>query len=477
MLCDAGTMELHELSAVELADAIRQGDVSAVEAVDHVVHRIAELDDRLRAFVTVDVNGARKAARKADGRSAAEGAGPLHGVPFSVKDLLDTAGVRTTYGSRALANNVPDVDVVAVNRLRAAGAIMVGKTATPEFAASLCTKSELNGVTRNPWDPKRSPGGSSGGAGVAVSTGMGPLAVSTDGGGSARVPAAACGVLGLKPTLGRVPHESWPYHFGNNSSVSLNTRTVEDAALMLTVMSGPHPQDPWSRRAGPPIEDWRSAKPKQPARLLFIPDPAGLRTDGSVLAEIEATLVQLQETGYELDVAATDPTNFDPGIVAKIMAPNLVARARELSTAQQALLEEPFRQLVTGDGYRPDAVSLQQNNLVRSRLYDRVEDVLGRYDLIVSPTILAEPPLADRDDVVVIDGEEVPLLRWWGHLALPNMTGHPAISVPSGFAPAGLPLGIHAIGPWDGEAALLRFADAIAEARPWRHLRPPLPGS
>ncbi len=470
-------MELLELSAVELAAAIRARKVSAVEAVDHALERIDELDRDLRAFITIDAEGARAAARDADGQTTVDASGPLHGVPFSVKDLLDTAGVRTTYGSRALADNVPDADVVAIARLRTAGAILIGKTATPEFAASLCTRSDLHGVTRNPWDRQRSPGGSSGGAGVAVATGMGQLAVSTDGGGSARIPAAACGVLGLKPTLGRVPHETWPFHFGNNSSVSINTRTVDDAALMFAIMSGPHHGDPWSRRPGPPLADWRASEGRAPARVLFIPHPAGLRTDRHVLVEIEATLAGLDGAGYEVEVAADDPTDFDPGIVAAIMAPNLVARARELSPDQQALLEGPFQRLVTGDRYRPDAVSLQASNLVRSRLSDRTDALLRRYDLVVTATTLAEPPLAERDDVVTVDGDEVPLLQWWGHLALANMTGHPAISVPSGFTSGGLPLGIHAIGPWDGEPALLRFAQAISHARPWGDRWPPIPGS
>jgi len=459
---------------------IREGRVSAVEAVDNALERIAAIDGELKAFITVDVDGARRAARVTDQRRlAGEELGPLNGVPFSVKDLLDTVGVRTTYGSRSLADNVPEVDVAAVARLRAAGAILIGKTATPEFAASMPTRSALNGITRNPWNRNHSPGGSSGGAGAAVAAGIGPLAVSTDGGGSARIPAAACGVLGLKPTLGRIPHETWPFHFSNNSSVSLNARAVEDLAVMLRVMSGPHPLDPWSRRPGPPLADWQTIvqeTSERPAgRVLFIAHPAGLTADREVLASVEVTLAEIESAGYVVDRTETDPTEFDTATIGQVLAPNLVARARRLSPAQQSLLEEPLRSLVAGDRYRPDAVGLQEANLARSGLYERVEQLLGHYDLIVSPTVLAEPPLAEGNQVIV-DGDEVPLLNWWGHLAVANMTGHPALSVPSGFTAAGLPVGIHAVGQWDGEEALLRFANTIAKARPWQHLWPPSHG-
>ena len=465
-------MDVTRLSAVELATAIRERRVSSVEVVEGVLARIDDMDGDLRAFVTVDRDGARAAARAADQKLIDDlEVGVLHGVPFSVKDLLDTAGVRTTYGSMALADNVPTADVEAVARLRSAGAILVGKTATPEFAASLCTRSALNGITRNPWDPDRSPGGSSGGAGVAVATGMGPIAVSTDGGGSARIPASACGVLGLKATLGRIPHESWPFHFDNNSSVSINARCVPDLAAMLDIMSGPHPLDPWSRR--PPRELDGDGSDPRVGRVLFMPHPAGLTADAEVLDKVETVLASLEGTGVVIDRTDDDPTGHDPSMVTRILFANLVARAREFTPDQQRLLEEPFRTAVTGDRVGQDAVALQQCSLERSRIYNRVEDLFTRYDLIISPTVMAEPPLADRDDVIVVDGREVPLMRWWSHLSLANMTGHPAISVPAGFTAGGLPVGIHAVGPWDGEPALLGFAEVIAGLHPWSHLWPP----
>jgi aspartyl-tRNA(Asn)/glutamyl-tRNA(Gln) amidotransferase subunit A len=304
---------------------------------------------------------------------------------------------------------------------------------------------------------------------------MGPLAVSTDGGGSARVPAAACGVLGLKPTLGRVPHESWPFHFSNNSSVALNTRTVEDMIEMLAIMSGPHPLDPWSRRPSSELDRSQVADGVSwlgDRRMLFIESPAGLTPDRDLLGVLDALLTSLAGAGAEVKRAPGDPTEFDPAMVVRFLTPNLVARARQMSPGKQAMLESPFRELVASSRYHPDAVDLQQLNLERSRTYERVESLLAGYDLILTPTVMTNPPLADRDEIVAVNGTEVDLSRWWSHLAIANMTGHPAISIPAGFTRIGLPVGLHAIGPWDGEQDLLTLAGAVAELEPWNEAWP-----
>ena len=242
------------LSAARLAAMIAARDVSPVEVAAAVLARIEAWQPSLNAFITVIGEESLAAARKAE-EAVMRGnpLGPLHGVPFSAKDLLNTAGVRTTFGSFAFENNVPSSDCVAVARLREAGAILVGKTTTPEFGHKPMTEAPLFGRTRNPWNLERTSGGSSGGAGAAVAAGLAPLAVGTDGGGSTRIPAACCGVVGMKQTLGLVPHDQSPDSFGLMSYIGPMSRTVEDAALMLSVMAGPDPRDVHSigRDVGP----------------------------------------------------------------------------------------------------------------------------------------------------------------------------------------------------------------------------------
>ncbi len=206
-----------------------------------------QIPEKLNPFVTVCAEEARAQATEVDAaRAAGKSLGPLAGVPVSVKDILNTKGVRTVWGSRLMENNVPAEDAVAVKRLKDAGAVIIGKTTTPEFAYKLLTDSPISGITRNPWNAELTPGGSSGGSAVAVAAGMGPLSLATDAGASTRLPAACCGILGLKPTLGRVPHSQVPDAFNNFIHLGVMARTVADCELMLEAIAGPHPSDPYS---------------------------------------------------------------------------------------------------------------------------------------------------------------------------------------------------------------------------------------
>ena len=251
------TADLAFTSAAELARLIAGRQVSPVEVVDGVLDRIERSQPVLNAFITVCAEEARAAAKGAAATvMRGEALGPLHGVPFAVKDLVNTAGVRTTLGSVALAENIPAGDSPAVARLKAAGAILVGKTTTPEFGHKCFTEAPLFGRTANPWDQSRTPGGSSGGAAAAVAAGLGPIGIGTDGGGSSRIPAACCGIVGFKQTIGLVPHDLTPDGFGNQSHITPLTRTVMDAALMLEAMAGPDPCDPHS--LGLPAPDFVS---------------------------------------------------------------------------------------------------------------------------------------------------------------------------------------------------------------------------
>jgi len=465
--------DMSKLSAVTIAQRIKSGEVSSLEVVEKALKRADEIQSRLNPFVTITHDEALAEAKKADDirrRSQPESLPVFFGVPFTVKDLLDTKGVRTTYGSRALENSTPHKDIVAVARMRAAGAILLGKTTTPEFASKVTTDSALCGITRNPWAPSLSAGGSSGGDCVAVATGVAPLGVSTDGGGSSRIPGAACGVLGLKVTIGAIPHESWPFHFGNNSSISMNCRHPEDLAALFNTMSGAHHLDPWSRReistVSMPGEAERAVGGR---RALFIPALGGNVTDAKYLAILEQGLGMLCGLGMHIDVASDDPTEFNPGIATQMIVCNLAARVRQMPAAAQERLGPILQGLLDEEKFIPDGVRLQSDAISRSRTYDRLEQLFSSYDFVLTPTLTAPPPQADPDgdQSVIINGNKESIDKWWTHLSIANLTGHPAISVPCGTDANDLPVGLHAIGGWDREQDLLALACAVSTFSNW----------
>jgi len=466
-------VNIHELSGTRLVALLRRRELSVVEVVEHSLRRAAEVQATCNPFVTIAADAAREQAQAADKvlrDSPVEALPPLIGVPFTVKDLLDTAGLRTTYASRALEHNLPEKDAAAVARMRAAGAILIGKTTTSEFASKVTTDSELCGVTRNPWAPELSAGGSSGGAGVVAATGVTPLSISTDGGGSSRIPGAVCGVLGLKVTMGAIPHETWPFHYGNNSSVSLNCRHVEDLVVQFNVMSGAHPLDPWSRRSVSRLN--MPADPKvalNGKRALFLLAPCGGEVDAEYLAVAKTAATQLLEFGLSVEFVALDPTGFDPSTTTAMMVCNLAARVRQMPAAQQELLGPVLQSLLRDGDYLPDAVRLQTDAIDRSRVYDRLEGLLADYDYVLSPALTAPAPPAnpEQNHRVLINGRAENIAKWWTHLSLPNMTGHPAIAIPCGVDSAGLPVGLHAIAGWDNEQSLIDLACGVSTVNDW----------
>ena len=295
-------------SATEHARLIRAGEVSSVELVRLYLERIERLDPELNAFVTVRAEEALAEARAAD---AALGEGPFHGVPIAVKDLTATAGIRTTYSSRAFADNVPDFDTAVVRRIREAGFVIVGKTNTPEFGTTAFTESELNGATRNPWNPERTVGGSSGGAAAAVAASLLPLAHGTDGGGSIRIPASCCGVFGLKPSRGRVSTAPFPSLEGLSTSGPIS-RSVADAAGFLDVIAGYEPGDPWWMPS--PERPFADEVGEEPGRLRIAftsTPPYDTPVDPDCVRAVESAATLLARLGHEV-VEATPPWT-DPG--------------------------------------------------------------------------------------------------------------------------------------------------------------------
>src|SRR5579871_3498561 len=291
------------LSAVELSARIRRKDVSPVEVTRAVLARARQLQGELNCFITLCADEAMDEAKEAERKAVSdEPLGLLHGIPLTVKDIVNTKGVRTTFGAVPYKDNVPDHDAVAVARLREAGAILIGKTTTPEFGSKCFTDSPLFGRTRNAWNAARSSGGSSGGAAVAVASGIAPLAVATDGGGSTRIPAACNGVVGLKQSNGVIPHSQVQDAFGNQTYVTPLTRTVADTALMMQAMAGEDPSDPWSiGRRDMKFGGVAATGDLRGRRILFCLAPPGRPVANDVAEAFRRALGQLELLGAEIE--------------------------------------------------------------------------------------------------------------------------------------------------------------------------------
>jgi len=458
-------MELAFLSAVEQARLIRDGEASSVEVVELYMERIERIDPVLNAFVTVCGEEALTAARSADSTPSDA---PFRGVPIAVKDLAATAGIRTTYSSRAFADYVPDFDTAVVRRIRQAGFVIVGKTNTPEFGTTAFTESELNGATRNPWDNALTPGGSSGGAAAAVSAGLVPIAHATDGGGSIRIPASCCGLFGLKPSRGRV--SSAPFgSFEGLSTAGPMARTVEDAAHFLDVLAGYEPGDPWW--APPPEQPFAvtTAEPPPPLRIAVTSTPPiDVPIDPECLAALTAAGELLTALGH--DVRERTPPWREADLFQKFIAVWQVGPA--LHPVDAALLTPLNRGLVES-AQRTSAADYGRAVGSLQTLARRIVSFWSEVDVVVTPTLALPPvPIGWQEEV---EGPIEQLLRnteFTPFTAVANLTGQPAMSLPLHWSEACLPIGIQAIGPPAGDALLLSLAAQIEAARPWRDRRP-----
>jgi aspartyl-tRNA(Asn)/glutamyl-tRNA(Gln) amidotransferase subunit A len=462
-----GEDALTALDAVALARAIRARQISPVETVDAVLHRIDALQPTVNAFITVTADEARESARRAETTlMAGTPVGPLHGVPFSVKDLLFTRGVRTTMGSFIFADHVPTEDAVAVRRMREAGAILIGKTTTPEFGHKPLTDSPLFGVTRNPWNLARTAGGSSGGAAAAVASGQGPLALGTDGGGSIRIPAACCGIVGLKPTLGRVPHTQQADLFSTISYVGPMARTVADTAACFDALVGFDPGDPYSRPE--PETDAREA-PVPGLRIGWLPRVGNRLVDGDTLAACEGAVQHLEAAGAHVEALDEDFAAFEPIFLVFLQA-GLAARVGAQVKAFGDRVAASLRESVER-GARWSGADYASALAERTAVFRRVQALFARFDVLVSPT-LSRPALdADHDAYapILIDGREAGSIRgaWYPYTFPFNLSGHPAISLPCGWSSDGLPIGLQIVGPWHADRRVLALASRLERERPW----------
>lgn len=481
-------------SATAIAAAVSERERSAIDVIEACLDRIDARNDTTNAFCTVAGERARERAREIDERvGAGERVGPLCGVPVGVKDLIDVAGVRTTYGSMAFAEHVPDESDVVVSRLEAAGAVVVGKTNTPEFGRKPMTTNYLFPTTANPWNADRTAGGSSGGSAAALADGLVPLALGTDAAGSIRIPSGACGTYGLVPDFGRVPHGNsrndafvnvQPYGY-----VAPMSRGVEDTALALDALAGPHRADPYSlpERAGESYRDVARSVGDRPAdggaltatEIAYSPDLGigrydervqatvadsldGFETAGASVERVEgvferswetlfdalSTILQVRYAGLYDDLRQNSGIDLlDPDVEATDEVVSRIEKARDVS-----------------------AIDFKRAERVRTEAYDAVQSLFDRYDLLATP-MLTIPPFAKGTKPTEIGGREIHPHHGW-HLAWPfNLTGNPAASLPAGFVD-GLPAGVQVVGPRLGDGDVLRASAAFERERPWQNTYP-----
>lgn len=465
-----GDDEIAYASAAELGRRLRKREISTVELVDSTLRRIAALNPSLGAFLTVNASRARAEAAAADAAiSKGSALGPLHGVPFSVKDLEATAEVRTTFGSAVYRDNVPSEDSIGVSRLRAAGAILVGKTNTPEFGLLGETKNRLGRDCRNPWNLTCTTGGSSGGAAAAVAAGLAPLAVGSDGAGSITAPSSFCGVFGLKPSTGRIP--GWPIPANSRMFVATGpiTRTVADAASMLTVMSGADPRDPISMHE--PLLDFREA----PARMnvAWSPDLGHFAVDAEVASSCEVALGAFRDRGWS--VVEETPAIPDPweAYMPLFLGDEWASLGPLVESAGDRFHPEALAEIAPGRDVTISSYirALSELTQFKGTMYE----FFARHDLLIMPaTAVTAFPAGRAPDL--IDGRRV-APHWTTFMPFPvswNMTGQPAASVVCGMSTAGLPVGMLIVGRIGREDAVLAAARVIEEAFPWRDRRPPL---
>lgn len=465
-------LDLAYTSAFALAKLIREGKISPVEAVKNSLERIAEVNPKLNCFCFVYPEEALAKARDAEKSvTGKEKLGPLHGVPIAIKDVTPTKGKRTTMGSYVREHWVPDFDAVVVERLLGAGAIMVGKTTTPEFAHSSFTKSKLWGVTRNPWNTERTPGGSSGGAGAAVASGCVPLAEGSDMGGSVRAPAASCGLVGLKPSFGRIPFEVYPSVFDQTCHFGPLARTVDDAALFLKVAQGPDDRDINSISPGidvpvPTPNDIKGLK------LAYSRDLGFFNISPEVEANTRAAIDALRRCGATIDEIPGPLTPEDDAVGNRYWAVYHAAfHAEHLPKWRDKMT--PWLVQRIENALTMSAVDFKKIEFYRTGLWNRLRPIFAKYHALLCPTLTRTSPGAEQNDTDFsgVDAQG----RYKGfELTFPfNMVAQcPALTVPSGFAPDGLPTALQVIGRRFDDLTVLRIAAALASVRPWTDRRP-----
>ncbi|MDP1840898.1 MAG: amidase family protein [Reyranella sp.] len=471
--------DLTLLPASDLREQIAAKKVSPVELTRAVLARAERLQPVLNCFITLAGEQALAAAQAAE-QAVMDGKplGLLHGIPFAAKDLVNTAGVRTTFGSLLHEDNIPKEDAVAAARMKSAGAILFGKTTTPEFGHKALTDAPLFGRTRNAWSAAHTSGGSSGGAAVAVAAGIGPIGIATDGGGSTRIPAAANGMVGLKQSNGVIPHSQVADAFGNYTYVTPMTRTVMDTALMLQAMTGPDPSDPWSIGLAP--QDYIvAARPEgtlKGKRILFSATFGETTVAKDVRTAFERSLGKLHALGAELIELDEELPDMEP-VWKTINHTTWKARFDEMIRRDGNRMSSSLvRQVAMAAEW--SGADYQRAQFQRTEIFRKAQRWFENFDYLVTPTLSRTALPIDQDlfEPISIDGVEVGELRrnWFPYTMPFNITGHPALTLCCGYDTEGLPIGLQIVGRFRDDASVLRAAALYEASEDWLSRRPTL---
>ena len=456
----------HDLSATEIASRVAARKLSPVEVVKTALARVAELNPRLNAIVTLNERALDDAGELEQRIARGESVGRLAGVPVGIKDVTQVAGIRTTFGSPLYADHVPEEDALIVRRLRAAGAIILGKTNTPEFAAGGNTWNDVFGRTRNPWDPGKSAGGSTGGGAVALATGMIALAEGTDLGGSLRIPASFCGVVGLRPSLGLVPTVPTDFVWDTLQVSGGMARTAEDVALMLQATAGPTLHYPFAQ---PPVagRDFVAAVhqgPKPGLRVAYCADIAGIGVDPQVESVCRNTAKLLARAGIELDIVDLDLSAGREAFLA------LRGHWFAAWMSKRLDLIEGFGANVrnnTKAGNETKGLDLGRAEGIRGRIWQQFREFFQRYDHLLTPTMAVPPFPVEQNYPEMVAGKKMETyVDWLAPTFVLSLTGLPVASVPCGLDRDGMPVGMQIVGRPLGEEAVLALAARLERANP-----------
>ena len=462
-------------SATELAERIRSKEISPVEVVQAHLDRIAAVNPAVNAVVAVMEDSLDRARAAEKAVVAGESLGPLHGVPFTIKDCVNTAGIRTSGGSLLFKDNVPTADAIVVERLRGAGGIMIAKTNLPEFALDAETSNRIFGRTVNPWNPDRVPGGSSGGEGAAIAAGMSPLGIGSDVGGSIRIPATFCGVVGLKATHGRIPLTGhWPETLLRYMHVGPMARTVDDIALSLSILAGPDGVDPYAVPVPHPgLVDLD--KPLQGVRVGWSQEDGFAPVAKEVQNVVALAANGLAERGLDVEQVSLPWLNKHDYVKQHIaiFTAEVLSHAKPIVSGREADLTPSTEYFLSGGLPSP---TIEEYMSAREDMEELMRDTLAffqDYDVLVGPTSVMLPFEHDQSEHY-IDGQKVAKYQVTKNTALWDYTGSPALSVPFGWSSDGLPIGVQVVGRHFDEETVLRVGAALQAAADDSGRRPPL---